>query len=124
MLIYISAVFRGVGKTMPRIFTRGAAFALLMGAALVAQGAGLGKLTVTSSLGQPLTAEIDLVSLQPGESDSLSARVATPEAFRDARIEYGSSPCPLRFSVAKRAHRQTHLTVHHISPINEPLLHV
>src|SRR5258708_23263762 len=94
MLIYISAVFRGVGKTMPRIFTRGAAFALLMGAALAAQAAGLGKLTINSSLGQPLNAEIDLVSLQPGESDSLSARVATPEAFRDAHIEYGG-PAPL-----------------------------
>src|SRR5260221_211932 len=124
MLIYISAVFRGGGKTMPRIFTRGAAFALLMGAALVAQGAGLGKLTVTSSLGQPLSAEIDLVSLQPGESDSLSARVASPEAFRDARIEYGSSLRLLRFSVEKRANGQPYLKVSSVGPINEPFLDV
>src|SRR5258708_39865816 len=101
MLIYISAVFRGVGKTMPRIFTRGAAFALLMGAALAAQAAGLGKLTVNSSLGQSLNAEIDLVSIQPGESDSLSARVATPEAVRHARIEYGSFVLRLALPVGK-----------------------
>src|SRR5258708_9819136 len=124
MLIYISAVFRGVGKTMPRIFTRGAAFALLMGAALVAQGAGLGKLTVTSSLGHPPSAEIDLVSLEPGESDSLSARVASPEAFRDARIEYGSSLRLLRFSVGKRANGQPYLKVSSVGPINEPFLDV
>src|SRR5260221_1403115 len=124
MLIYISAVFRGVGKTMPRIFTRGAAFALLMGAALVAQGAGLGKLTVTSSLGQPLRAEIDLVSLQPGESDSLSARVAAPEAFRDARVEYSPSLRLLRFSVEKRANGQPYLKVTSAAPVNEPFVDV
>ena len=51
--------------------------ALLVGAAVAAQAAGLGKLTVNSALGQILNAEIDLVSLQPGELDSLSARVAS-----------------------------------------------
>jgi pilus assembly protein FimV len=109
---------------MRRIFTRGAAFALLMGAALAAQAAGLGKLTVNSSLGQALNAEIDLVSLQPGESDSLSARVATPEAFRDARIEYGTSLRLLRFAVEKRANGQPYLKVSSVGPINEPFLDV
>ena len=62
---------------MVRILRSAAAIALLTGAALVAQAAGLGKLTVNSALGQILNAEIDLVSLQPGEVDSLSARVAS-----------------------------------------------
>jgi len=96
--------------------------AVLLGAAIAAQGAGLGKLTVNSALGQILNAEIDLVSLQPGELDNLSARVATPEAFRDARIEYTSSLRLLRFSVEKRASGQPYIKLTSIAPINEPFV--
>src|SRR5688500_11570665 len=109
---------------MVRILRSGAAIALLLGAAVAAHAAGLGKLTVTSSLGQPLQAEIDLVSLQPGELDSLTARVAPPEAFRDARIEYSTSLRLLRFSVERRATGQAYLKVTSVAPINEPFVDV
>src|SRR5687767_1857443 len=107
---------------MVRILRSGAAIALLLGAAAAAHAAGLGKLTVLSALGQPLNAEIDLVSLQPGELDSLTARVAPPEAFREARIEYSSSLRLLRFSVEKRANGQPYLKVTSVAPINEPFV--
>src|SRR5437870_2921688 len=101
---------------------RGAlAFSLLLGMS-AAQAAGLGKLTVNSALGQILNAEIDLVSLQPGEVDALSARVAAPEAFRDARIEYGPALRLLRFSVEKRASGSPYLKVTSVAPINEPFV--
>ncbi|MBC8022066.1 MAG: hypothetical protein H7Y14_03030, partial [Burkholderiales bacterium] len=100
------------------------AIALLLGFAVAAQAAGLGKLTVISALGQALNAEIDLVSLQPGEIDSLTARVASPEAFRDARIEYGPSLRLLRFSVEKRPNGASYLKVTSIAPINEPFVDV
>jgi pilus assembly protein FimV len=125
MLIYISPIIRaGMGKKMARILRSGVAIALLMGAALAAQAAGLGKLTVNSALGQILNAEIDLVSLQPGEVDSLTARVASPEAFRDARIEYSSSLRLLRFSVEKRTNGAPYLKVTSVAPINEPFVDV
>ncbi len=92
-----------------------------MGAAL-AQAAGLGKLTVNSALGQILNAEIDLVSLQPGELDSLTARVASPEAFRDARIEYTPALRLLRFTVDKRANGQPYLKLTSAAPVNEPFV--
>ena len=104
-----------------RIIKAGVAFALAMGVC-VANAAGLGKLTVNSALGQPLNAEIDLVSVQPGELDSLTAKVASPEAFRDARIEYSSALRLLRFSVDKRANGQPYLKVTSAGPINEPFL--
>jgi len=110
-----------MGKTM-RIITSGAlTLALFLGAS-VANAAGLGKLTVNSGLGQILSAEIDLVSLQPGELDSLSARVATPEQFRDARIEYSPALRMLRFSVEKRVNGQPYLKVISVAPINEPFV--
>ena len=102
----------------------GVAIALLLGASIAAQAAGLGRLTVNSSLGQILAAEIELLSLQPGEFESLSARVATPEAYRDAKIEYASGLRLLRFSIEKRANGQPFVKVTSIAPINEPFLDV
>ena len=109
---------------MVRNLRSGAAIALLLGATFVAQAAGLGKLTVNSALGQILNAEIDLVSLQPGELDSLTARVAAPEAFRDARVEYSPSLRLLRFSVEKRTNGQPYLKVTSVAPVNEPFVDV
>ena len=107
---------------MVSILRRGAAIALTLGLAASAQAAGLGKLTVNSALGQILNAEIDLVSLQPGELDNLSARVAAPEAFRDARIEYSPALRLLRFSVEKRSNGNAYLKVTSIAPVNEPFV--
>ena len=107
---------------MVSTFRNGAAVALLLGASIAVQAAGLGKLTVNSALGQVLDAEIDLVSLQPGEVDSLSARVAPPESFRDARIEYTPPLRLLRFSVEKHPNGQPYLKVTSIGPINEPFV--
>jgi pilus assembly protein FimV len=104
-----------------RMIKTGVAVALLLGVSVV-NAAGLGKLTVNSSLGQVLNAEIDLVSVQPGELESLTARVAPPEAFRDARIEYSSSLRLLRFSVEKRPNGQPYLKVTSVGPINEPFV--
>jgi pilus assembly protein FimV len=106
-----------------RIISRGVLLALFLGATF-ANAAGLGKLTVTSGLGQILNAEIDLVSLQPGELDSLTARVAQPEAFRDARIEYSPALRLLRFSVERRVNGQPYLKVSSVAPINEPFVDV
>src|SRR6185436_5939758 len=94
------------------------------GASVSVEAAGLGKLTVNSALGQVLNAEIDLVSVQPGELDTISARVAAPEACRDARIEYSSALRLLRFSVEKRPSGQPYLKVTSAAPINEPFVDV
>ena len=93
-------------------------------ASFSAYAAGLGRLSVNSSLGQPLSAEIELLSLQPGEFESLSARVASPDSFRDARIEYASSLRLMRFSVDKRPNGQPILKITSIAPVNEPFLDV
>src|SRR5215831_17473271 len=105
-----------------RIIKSVLALALLVGGTFAVQAAGLGKLTVNSALGQILNAEIDLVSLQGGEADTISARVASPEAFRDARIEYSPALRLLRFSVEKHPNGQPYLKVTSIGPINEPFI--
>src|SRR5690348_3514128 len=105
-----------------KIIKSGVALALVLGASLAAQGAGLGKLTVNSALGQTLDAEIDLVATQPGEAEVMNARVAPPESYRDARIEYSPLLRLLRFSVEKRANGTSYLKITSVGPINEPFL--
>jgi pilus assembly protein FimV len=85
--------------------------------------AGLGKLTVMSSLGQPLRAELE-ISASREELSSLSARIASAETFRQAGIEYVPNASGFRFAVDKRAGGQPYLKVSTDRAINEPFLDV
>src|SRR4051812_48774411 len=71
-----------------------------------AHAAGLGKLTVLSSLGQPLKAEIELTAVTSEEADGLVAKLAPAEAFKLANIEFSPALLSLRFVVAQRDGRQ------------------
>ena len=86
----------------------------------VAQAAGLGKLTLLSALGQPLNAEVEIVSLQPGE-EGLSARLASAQAFAQAGIEADPVLSDVRFTVERRGSTPI-LRLRSSRPINEPLL--
>lgn len=97
--------------------------ALVLTAPLIVNAAGLGKLTVLSALGQTLNAEIEIVSLQPGEEDSLAARVASAEAFRQANIEFNSVLSSVRFSIETRAGRPV-VRMTSLEPVQEPFLDV
>src|SRR5438067_2499851 len=87
----------------------------------MAHAAGLGRLTVLSALGQPLTAEIEIVSLQPGEEDGLTARLAPPEAFEQAGIDINAALNSVRISIEQRDKRP-YLRVSSSQPVNEPFL--
>jgi len=84
-------------------FTTQLVAAGLIAVPLMANAAGLGKLSVTSALGQPLTAEIELFAADKAELDSLSATIASDQAFRDARVEFSRCclPCALRSRKAR-----------------------
>ena len=49
---------------------------------------GLGRLNVQSALGESLKAEIEVTSMTPEEASSLKLRIAPPEAYRSAGVEY------------------------------------
>ncbi|MGZ3184264.1 MAG: FimV/HubP family polar landmark protein [Telluria sp.] len=86
-----------------------------------AYAAGLGKLTVLSSLGQPLRAEIELTAVSADEAQNLVAKLASPEAFRAANIEYNPALLSLRFEVEQRGSRQV-LKITSTQPLNEPFV--
>ena len=86
-----------------------------------AYAAGLGKLTVLSSLGQPLNAEIELTAVTADQASGLVARLAPVEAFRQANIDFNPALLALRFNVEQRGGRQ-YVKVTSTQPVNEPFV--
>jgi len=99
------------------------ALAALLCLPLLAHAAGLGKLQVNYALGQPLRAEIEIVSLQSGEEDSLQVRLASVDAFRQAGIEVSPALVGLQFKIEKRDGRPL-IRLSTSQPVNEPFLDV
>jgi pilus assembly protein FimV len=87
----------------------------------IANAAGLGKLTVLSSLGQPLRAEIELTAATADEAGTLAVKLASVEAFRAANIEFNPALMALRFAVEPKNGRQV-IKVTSVQPINEPFV--
>jgi pilus assembly protein FimV len=86
-----------------------------------AYAAGLGKLTVLSSLGQPLRAEIELTSVSKDEVGALVAKLASSDAFRQANIEFNPTLLSLRFAVEQRGGKQW-IRISSTQPVNEPFV--
>lgn len=97
---------------------------LLLMSPLGAFAAGLGKLTILSALGQPLSAEIDLVSVQKDEVSSLAIRLAPPEAFTRANIQFSPALIGARLSIEKRGDGQPYAKITSSRAVNEPFINI
>jgi pilus assembly protein FimV len=86
-----------------------------------ANAAGLGKLTVLSALGQPLHAEIELTSVSKDDDGALVPKLASPEAFAQAKVEFNPALFSLRFALEQRAGHQ-YIRITSSQPINEPFV--
>ena len=86
-----------------------------------AYAAGLGRLTVLSSLGQPLRAEIELTAVSKDEVGALTAKLASAEAYRQANIDFHPALMTLRFAVEQRGDRQF-IRLTSSQPLNEPFV--
>lgn len=84
------------------------------------QAAGLGQINVFSGLGQPLRAEIQ-ISASAQELQSLSARIASADAFRRANLSYGAAVSAIRVSVDTRAGRPV-VRLSSDRPVNDPFV--
>ncbi len=95
--------------------------ASLLAVSAVAHGAGLGKLNVTSALGEPLNAEIELF-VDKKEISSLAAHLASPEAFGRAGLVYSNALDKAKVSIEKRANGEPYVRLTTAQPVNEPFL--
>ncbi len=100
-----------------------AASALVLLLPLSAYGAGLGRLTVNSALGQPFSGEIPILA-NKAEMQGLTAALASDDAFKEAGVEYLPALTSLHFKVVQRADGQAVLKVTSDKPINDPFLDI
>lgn len=103
-------------------FGKALALALLLFAPLMVDAAGLGRLTVQSSLGQPLSAEIELVAVRGDEASNLIVRLGSPEAYQQANLQYNSGINGLKLSIERRANGQPYVKITGNRPISEPFV--
>ena len=102
----------------------GVAAATLWLAASNAYALGLGRLSVQSALGEALRAEIDVTSLTPEEAGTLRVRVAAPEAYRAAGVEYNPVLPATNVELQRRADGRPYLRVTSDRAVQEPFVDV
>jgi pilus assembly protein FimV len=101
-----------------------AAAAALGTATIDAQALGLGRLSVQSALGESLKAEIDISSMSAEESSTLSVRVASPEAYRAAGVDYNAVLSNAQVTLLRRPDGRPYLRVTSDRAVQEPFVDV
>lgn len=87
-----------------------------------ANAAGLGKLTVVSGLGEPLSAEIELLSTTAEELSSLTAAIAPEEAYSVQGVERTAIHNAIKIEVVRRPNGNPILKLSTRQPISDPFL--
>jgi pilus assembly protein FimV len=88
----------------------------------IAASLGLGKLTVLSSLGQPLSAQIEITSVAKEELDSVSAKIADQSLYRQNNLPYQGALSRARVSMERLPSGDAVLKVTTAASVAEPYL--
>ena len=94
-------------------------FALLP---LTSGAAGLGKLTVISGLGEPLNAEVELLSTSREELSTLAAQLASADVYASQGLERASSLASVSVAVSERPDGMPVLKITSSQPMNDPFV--
>ncbi len=82
--------------------------------------AGLGRLTVLSTLGHTLEAEVELLSVQKNET--ITGRLASPEIYSQANAQYNNALVGTRVTLERRSNGQPYLKVTTLRAVTEPFI--
>ena len=85
---------------------------------------GLGRLNVQSALGESLRAEIDVTSLTPEEASNLKVRIAPPESYRAAGVDYNPVLPATQAVLLRRADGRPYLRLTSDRAVQEPFVDV
>jgi pilus assembly protein FimV len=85
---------------------------------------GLGRLAVQSSLGETLRAEIDVTSITPEEAANLRVRVAPPESYRTAGVDYNAVLPGTTATLLRRPDGRPYLQLISDRAVQEPFVDV
>ncbi len=98
------------------------ALAVLGASVFDAQALGVGRLNVQSALGEGLRAEIDLLSISAEELASLSVRIASPDVYRQAGVDYSAVLAGTRAVVVPGADGRASLRLSSDRAVQEPFI--
>lgn len=107
----------GVKKSLLKLL--GGIAGLTLSASIFA--VGMGGISVTSGLGQALNAEVELVAVSKAEKASLVARLASPEVYKGAGLDYPYGN-KFKFQIESRENGEPYLKVTSAQPINDPFV--
>jgi pilus assembly protein FimV len=88
----------------------------------IAGSVGLGRMTLQSSLGQPLSAQIELTSLTNEDLSSLTARVADSSLYRQNGLNYQGVLARARVAVERQPNGGAVLRITTPTGVSEPYL--
>ncbi|HKB59948.1 MAG TPA: FimV/HubP family polar landmark protein [Gallionellaceae bacterium] len=98
------------------------AMACLMWAGM-AGAVGFGSATVSSALGQPLKVEIALKDVSGSGASGLTARLASPDAFKAAGLDYPYHLSRLKFQIVTR-NDQAYIDITSKDPVNDSFINL
>ena len=107
-----------------RFALSGVAAAALCLALPSAWALGLGKLVVQSSLGEGLRAEIDVSSLTPDEASNLKIKIASPDAYKAAGVDYNAVLPGAQVVLQRRADGRPYIRITSERSVQEPFVDV
>ena len=111
---------RGRGATRPWLWLLAIGLSLLSGGAMAL---GLGQIRVLSAPGQPLLAEIPIISNEPGELENARARLASPETFARVGLQPPSGlVSDLQYEIVADAQGRAVVRVTSSAPVDVPSL--
>jgi pilus assembly protein FimV len=84
----------------------------------------MGDINVANTLGEPMNVLIELGTASKDEISSLSARLAPPEVFKDAGLDYPSGLPPLKFKIETNANGEPYIKITSVQPVNEPFVNL
>lgn len=82
----------------------------------------LGRITVQSSLGEPLQAQIEVIDMTAEEAASLKAAIASPDAFSAAGLQYNPAMPDLQVKLQKQADGRAVIELSSQRLINDPFI--
>ncbi len=112
-----------MGGNVLKSYVKTLAFAAGLSWATAAGAVGFGDATVNSALGQPLKVEITLTSVGSADRTGMTARLASPDAFKAAGLEYPYHLSRLKFNIVNRG-GQTFILVTSSEPINDSFINL
>ena len=82
----------------------------------------LGRISVQSALGEPLKAEVDVLDINAEEAASLITKVAPPEAFQAAGLDYNPALSSLRATLQRRPDGRAYLRLSSDRAVGDPFV--